>query len=221
MQAIRADVGDKDEKPPHEVEIAKPFAIGKYEVTFDEYDRFARSTGRARPDDKDWGRERRPVIYASWDDATAYAEWLSEQTGKRYRLPTEAEWEYAARAGSDTKYWWGDEVGQNRANCRFCGSQWDGKQTAPVGSFAANDFGVHDTAGNVWEWVQDCWHGSYTGAPSDGSAWEEADGGNCGQRVVRGGSWGHDPPGVRSAFRSGGYAGTRYDSLGFRLAQDL
>lgn len=89
MQAIRADVGDKDEKPPHEVEIAKPFAIGKYEVTFDEYDRFARSTGRARPDDKDWGRERRPVIYASWDDATAYAEWLSEQTGKRYRLPTE------------------------------------------------------------------------------------------------------------------------------------
>ncbi|MDH3315639.1 MAG: formylglycine-generating enzyme family protein [Gammaproteobacteria bacterium] len=163
----------------------------------------------------------------SWEEAVAYGQWLSEMTGKRYRLPTEAEWEYLARAGSDTKYWWGDEVGQNRANCDGCESQWNNKQTAPVGSFRANAFGVHDTAGNVLEWVQDCWHKSYTGAPSDGSAWEEADdhpeyadGGDCGWGVVRGGSWAFFRTYLESAVRFRIPRKERYSYLGFRLAQD-
>ncbi|MFZ0258169.1 MAG: SUMF1/EgtB/PvdO family nonheme iron enzyme, partial [Gammaproteobacteria bacterium] len=174
------------EFPRHRVTIDRPFAIGKYEVTFDDYEQFARATGRALPDDEHWGRDHRPVIKVSWEDATAYTEWLSQQTGKRYRLPTEAQWEYAARAGTETRYWWGDDIGRHRANCRGCGSQWDNKQTAPVGSFEANPFGLHDTAGNVWEWVQDCWHDNYEGAPTDGSAWETDD---CRFRVFRGGSW--------------------------------
>jgi len=210
-----------DESPQHLVTFAKPFAIGKYAGTFDEYDRFCESTRREMPEDENWGRENRPVIHVSWEDAEAYTAWLSEQTGKPYRLPSEAEWEYAARAGSKTAYWWGDEVGQNRANCRGCGRQWDGKQTAPAGSFAANPFGVHDTAGNVYEWVRDCWHHSYKGAPFDGSAWEEADGGDCGVRVIRGGSWDNWPELLRSAFRPGAAALDRYGYIGFRLAQDI
>jgi formylglycine-generating enzyme required for sulfatase activity len=145
--------GDADERPVHSVRIPRPFAMGRYEVTFYEYDVFARLMmtnrgwlarlmGRGLPGDEGWGRGRRPVINISWEDARAYAQWLSEQTGKRYRLPTEAEWEYAARAGTETAYWWGDEVGKNRANCAGCGSQWDDKQTAPVGSFASNPWGA-------------------------------------------------------------------------------
>jgi formylglycine-generating enzyme required for sulfatase activity len=141
--------GDADERPVHSVRIPRPFAMGRYEVTFDEYDVFARATGREQPADKGWGRGRRPVINISWEGARAYAQWLSEQTGKRYRLPTEAEWEYAARAGTETTYWWGDEVGENHANCSSCGSEWDNMQTAPVGSFASNPWGLYDTVGNV------------------------------------------------------------------------
>jgi hypothetical protein len=137
--------GSADEQPVHSVRIPRPFAMGRYEITFDEYDVFARLTGRALLPDQGWGRGRRPVINVSWDDAVAYTKWLSEQTGKRYRLPTEAEWEYAARAGTEMIYWWGDEVGEkNRANCDGCGSRWDNKQTAPVGSFASNPWGLYD-----------------------------------------------------------------------------
>jgi formylglycine-generating enzyme required for sulfatase activity len=212
--------GSADERPVHSVRISRPFAMGRYEVTFDEYNVFARATGREQPADEGWGRDRRPVISVSWEDAVAYAEWLSKQTGKRYRLPTEAEWEYAARAGTETAYWWGDEIGKNRANCNSCGSQWDNRQTAPVGSFASNPWGLHDTAGNVHEWVQDCWHGNYNGAPEDGSkAWEE--GGDCSLRVVRGGSWYDRPWYVRSAFRNWFEPDDRGYYLGFRLAQDV
>ncbi|RMD68212.1 MAG: PEGA domain-containing protein, partial [Gammaproteobacteria bacterium] len=143
---------DSDEGPQHRVSIARPFAIGRYEVTFEEYDRFCEATGRRRPDDNGWGRGKRPVINVSWHDAKAYARWLSKQTGKRYRLPSEAEWEYAARAGTSTRYWWGDRVGHGHANCDGCGSWWDGKETAPVGFFDPNPWGLYDTAGNVWEW---------------------------------------------------------------------
>ena len=136
--------GDSDEKPVHRVSVGK-FAMGKFEVTFAEYDKFAQATGRKKPNDRGWGRGNRPVINVSWNDATAYAKWLSNQTGKTYRLPTEAEWEYAARAGTETKYWWGNDLGKNRAACDGCGSQWDNKQTAPVGSFSANKFGLYDT----------------------------------------------------------------------------
>ena len=207
-----------DEFPPHPVKISKPFAIGKYEVTFEEYDTFALATGRALPNDGGWGRGKRPVINVTWNDVVAYAEWLSQQTGKRYRLPSEAEWEYAAQAGTKTSYWWGDEIGTDRANCDGCGSRWDKKQTAPVGSFKANPFGLYDTAGNVWEWVQDCWNECYEGAPEDGSAWKSGD---CGRRVFRGGSWFTYPGGLRSANRGWHTADPRDYDIGFRLAQDL
>ena len=170
--------------PVHSVRIAS-FEMSKYEVTFEEYDAFTDATGRERADDEGWGRGRRPVINVSWHDAVAYTQWLSSQTGEHYRLPSEAEWEYAARAGSTTLYSWGNDIGRNRANCYGCGSQWDRKQTAPVGSFNANRWGLHDMHGNVKEWVQDCWNYNYRGAPTDGSAWES---GECSDRVKRGGS---------------------------------
>ncbi len=207
------DSYESDEKPVHWVSISK-FAIGKYEVTFAEYDKFANATGIKKPNDEGWGRGNRPVINVSWHDAIAYTEWLSEQTGKEYRLPSEAEWEYAARAGTKTKYWWGDEIGQNQANCRGCGSQWDTKQTAPVGSFKANQFGLHDTAGNVWEWVADPGHTNYEGAPDDGSVWE---GGNENLRVQRGGSWNSNFFNTRAADRYRYFPDRRVDNIGFRV----
>ena len=139
----------------------------------------------------------------SWKDAKAYVRWLSERTGEKYRLLSEAEWEYVARAGTTTAYWWGDEIGQNRANCDGCGSRWDDKRTAPVGSFPANPFGLHDVHGNVWEWVEDCWEG------------------NCGRRVLRGGSWNFSPRVLRSAFRLGYSSGYRGNNAGFRVARTL
>jgi len=222
---------DPDEGPQHRVTFTRPFAIGRYEVTFEEYDRFATATGRALPADSGWGRGRRPVIDVTWDDAVAYAEWLKQQTGKRYRLPSEAEWESAARAGTTGRYWWCDEAEPNCevkpgvANCDNCKSEWEGKaggkKTAPVGSFEKNKFELYDTAGNVWEWVQDCMHDNYEGAPDDGSAWLEDGGGYCGRRVVRGGSWFHTAVSLRSAARGRFYPDVRDNSVGFRLARDI
>jgi|CXWL01.1.fsa_nt_gi formylglycine-generating enzyme required for sulfatase activity len=208
-----------DEKPQHEVTIAYAFEISKYEVTFDEYDVFAKAANRALPDDRGWGRGKRPVINVTFDDAQAYVQWLSNKTGKQYRLPTEAEWEYAARAGTQTAYWWGNDIGKNNAVCDGCGSQWDNKQTAPVGSFKPNVFGLYDTAGNVWEWTQDCWHENYQNAPNNGSAWMDANGSVCGRRVVRGGSWYSDPQYLRSAFRGWNFADGASYYLGFRIAR--
>lgn len=206
-----------DEKPVHEVKIAS-FALSKYEVTFEEYDAFTDATGRERADDRGWGRGQRPVINVSWYDAMAYAAWLSKQTGKTYRLPSEAEWEYAARAGTTTKYSWGNEIGINRANCDGCGSQWDNKMTAPVGSFEANSWGLYDMHGNVWEWVQDCWNENYEGAPADGSAWTPGD---CSGRVLRGGSWYTDPGSLRSAIRFSYTTGFRFSGFGFRVLRSF
>jgi formylglycine-generating enzyme required for sulfatase activity len=237
--------GDPDERPVHSVRIPGAFAMGRYEVTFDEYHVFALVTGREQPADHGWGRGRRPVINVSWEDAQAYAQWLSERTGKRYRLPTEAEWEYVARAGTETAYWWGNEVGENHANCAGCGSQWGGKQPAPVGSFQPNPWGLYDTAGNVWEWVEDCWSEKYEKALEDEKAlakrkrtpeeyleylvsqeikkpWKFVPGGgDCNRRVIRGGSWGNRPWNVRSANRDGIVPNGRGGDLGFRLARDL
>jgi formylglycine-generating enzyme required for sulfatase activity len=206
------------ETPVHIVRIPKPFAIGKYEITFEQYDRFAVATARQRPNDKDWGRGRQPVINVSWNDAAEYAKWLIVQTGERYRLPSESEWEYAARGGTETSYWWGDELKAAMANFAKSDSRWGGKQTSPVGSFPPNSFGLYDTAGNVWEWVQDSWHEDYKGAPTDGSAWEEKGGG---RRVIRGGSWFDGPDFLRSSNRLRGIAGYRYFFIGIRLAQDI
>ncbi len=211
--------GDADEKPVHGVTISRSFAVGKFEVTFSEWDACVSSGGcRHRPGDNGWGRGSRPVMNVSWNDAQAYIKWLSGKTGKGYRLLSESEWEYVARAGSNTKYPWGNEVGNNRANCDGCGSSWDGKQTAPAGSFSANGFGLHDMIGNVWEWVGDCWNGNYAGAPSDGSARMD---GVCSLRVLRGGSWDFKPRNVRSALRNWYRSGSRSSLLGFRLARTL
>ena len=171
--------------------------------------------------DSGWGRGRRPAINVSWDDAQAYVKWLSSITGKPYRLLSEAEYEYAARAGTETAYPWGDDIklnGKAMANCVGCGSQWDGEQTAPVGSFAANQFGLYDMVGNVWEWAEDCWNESYQGAPADGSAWTSGD---CSRRIIRGGSWNDNPVLLRSAYRLRNNAGGRDVSLGFRVARTL
>ena len=208
-----------DEQPVHAVTIVRPFALSKYEVTFEEYERFTEATDRDRPDDEGWGRGRRPVIWVSWNDAQAYVSWLSSETGVRYRLPSESEWEYAARAGTATAYSWGNEIGVNRANCDGCGSRWDDEMTAPVGSFAANAWGLHDMHGNVWEWVEDCWHDSYAGAPGDGSAWTS--GGDCGERGSRGGSWFSGPWFLRAAIRLSPDASYRDNDKGFRVARTL
>ena len=162
-----------DEGPPRRVTISEPFAVGRYEVTFAEWDACVAAGGcnGYRPDDRGWSRGQRPAINVNWDDAQAYVAWLSRETGERYRLLSEAEWEYATRAETQTRYHWGDSVVRNRANCDGCGSRLDNDRTAPVGSFPANGFRLHDMHGNVWEWVEDCWHGSYDGAPSEGSAW--------------------------------------------------
>ncbi len=213
--------GNGDETPVHSVTVPA-FQLGKHEVTFAQWDACVADGGCGgyTPDDKGWGRGSLPVIYVSWDDVQSFIDWLNSKTGGNYRLPTEAEWEYAARAGSTTEYSWGDDIGHNLANCDGCGSQWDDRQTAPVGSFPANAWGLHDMHGNVWEWVQDCWNNSYEGAPTDGSAWTSEE---CSLRVFRGGSWGGwaDSPGtLRSANRYWRDRSSRHNYLGFRLAQD-
>ncbi len=206
-----------NEWPAHEV-VLQPFAISQVEITFDEYDRFAQATGRRLPDDEGWGRGKRPVIDVGWDDAVAYTKWLSERTGKKYRLPTEAEWEYAIRGGSDATYWWGYQMEEGRANCFDCGSKWDGISTAPVGSFPPNNFGLHDMGGNVREWVLDCYHPSYTGAPADGSAWMEA---ACLERVVRGGAYNKTSDSMRSTWRGHFKPDSRLSVTGFRVVREL
>jgi len=206
-----------NEGPQRRVEI-RSFRLSKVEITFEQFDAFATATGRVRPDDAGWGRGNRPVISVSWDDATAFAEWLSEQTGERYRLPTEAEWEYAARAGSTTSYPWGSEPGSNNANCSRCGSEWGSKQTAPSGSFPPNEFGLHDMHGNVWEWVQDCYKNDYIGAPSGGSAPAQCD---TTSRVLRGGSWQVGGVAIRSASRIRRTPISANNTFGFRVAQTI
>lgn len=209
--------GDQEERPVHRVSI-KSFAIGRYEVTFKEYDQFVKATARRKPKDYTWGRCNQPVIDVSWQDAKAYTEWLSEQTKRQYRLPSEAEWEYVARAGTTTNYWWGNQIGTNLANCADCGSKWDDQKTAPVGYFLPNPFGVYDTVGNVWEWVADPWHSNYEGAPKDGRVW--VTGGNWDYRITRGGSWYINSKGNRAASRTRSQPESRNSLFGFRVAAD-
>ena len=211
---------DDDEGPQHSVTIPAPFAVGVYEVTFAEWDACVRAGGCGGYVQNSRGRERLPVRHVSWDDAQAYVLWLSQQTGARYRLLSEAEWEYVARAGSVTARYWGEsESGRCRYANGFDVACSDGyESTAPVGSFAPNAFGLYDMLGNAQEWTQDCWNASYAGAPADGSAWMA---GECGRRVLRGGSWGGDPRLLRSASRAGATT-DRGDLLdGFRVARTL
>jgi formylglycine-generating enzyme required for sulfatase activity len=212
------------EGPQRTVFIRQPLAVAKFETTFDEWEVCVANRGCKQKADNLfwgllWGRGRQPVIDMSWDDAKQYVAWIALQTGKPYRLLTEAEWEYAARAGTQTAYSWGDRIGTSNANCEGCGSRWDNRQTAPVGSFTPNAFGLHDMHGNVWEWVEDCYNESYNGAPTDGSAWTTH--GDCGFRMLRSGSWNRTPEFLRSATRVWLAAAIRSNRLGVRVARTL
>jgi formylglycine-generating enzyme required for sulfatase activity len=235
-----------EEEPLHLVTVARPFAVSKYELTFADWDACVGGGGCKgyRPYDQRWGRDRQPVINVSWDDAQQYVAWLSLVTGKTYRLLSESEYEYATRAGSTTIYPWGDLVDSDRtigdlepappapapgeplhdlvlANCFSCGSQWDGKQTAPVGSFPPNKFGLYDMIGNVFEWTEDCYHKNYDSAPTDGSAWREGENGDCDLHVLRAGSWSVGPDQLRSGYRLGQPTAVRDYGFGFRVARTL
>lgn len=220
--------GDNEERPYHPVTIADPFAVGRYEVTFDEWDSCVAEGGCNcyEPEDEGWGRGRRPVINVSWEDAQDYLYWLSQKTGKSYRLLSEAEWEYAVRAGTTTAYYWGDyerrdaicgyaNVGESAFDCD------DEETTLPVGSFRPNLFGLYDMIGNVQEWTADCWNDTYHGAPADGSAWQQGD---CSLRVTRGRSF-HWEDRYSSDFRSAARYSVRpnweENYVGFRVAREM
>ena len=201
--------------------------MGVTEVTFDEWEACVRGggCGEYRPDDDGSGRGSRPVVNVSWEDAQAYVGWLSRETGASYRLPSEAEWEYAARAGTTTHFHTGATISTNQANYSYLGYSFgsgrrNGRlEATPVGTFAPNAFGLHDVHGNVAEWTEDCWHATYRGAPTDGSAWTS--GGNCADRVFRGGSWMYSANYQRSAHRSATPTDLRSNNLGFRVARTL
>jgi formylglycine-generating enzyme required for sulfatase activity len=211
----------------HRVTIPAPFALGKYEVSFAEWDACVADGGCGGygPDDHGWGRNTRPVVDVSWDDAKAYVAWLATKTGKLYRLPSEAEWEYAARAGAATAFSFGKTITSNDANYDGSTAYGDGavgpnrQKTVPVGSFSANAFGLHDMHGNVWEWLEDCWSEQYTSAtPTDGAPYRN---GNCDGRVMRGGSWEDYAGDVRAAARVGSNTDDQSWADGFRVALSM
>ncbi len=223
------------EGPRHRVTIRTPFAVGVYEVTFAEWDACvaAGGCGGYRPEDEGWGRGSRPVINVSWEDAREYMRWLSRETGEEYRLLTEAEWEYVARAGTQTARYWGESQsgqcrhgnGYDRTGHAKHDFGWvavscsDGyADTAPVRSYQPNAFGLYDVLGNVYEWTEDCWNRDYSGAPADGAARRTGD---CTLRVMRGGSWRGSPRHLRLAYRSWNSAGFRVSGLGFRVARTM
>ncbi len=231
--------GHQDEKPRHAVSIARPFALSRFEITFAQWDVCVGDGQCPQASDDGDGRGDRPVYNVNWNDAQKYAAWLSSKTGKSYRLPAEAEWEYAARGGTTTAWFWGaaeDSAGSTQA-CRFANTHdetskdahpmyvWshhkctDGfPEVAPVGRFQPNPFGLHDILGNLREWVQDCHHAGYRNAPTDGSAWNET---SCEKRIVRGGAWIDGASTSRSAYRHPEDQGFRNYQVGFRIARDL
>ncbi len=206
-----------DEAPRHEVKV-RAFAMSIYEVTYAEYDVFARATQKLRPDSSGLDRKTHPVNNVSWENALAYASWLSKQTGKKYRLPSEAEWEYAARGGKRTTYWWGSDKGKGNAHCYDCESELTTSKPAKVGSYKPNAFGLFDTAGNLYEWVYDCYHRNYDGAPDDGSIWE---GGDCSVRVVRGGAFRSPASSMRVENRETFPSNSGQYNVGIRLVREL
>lgn len=206
------------EGPVTRVTIGRSYALGRYPVTFGEWDQCVREGPcKHKPNDRGWGRGTGPVFYVSWKDTQDFVAWLRTKTGKAYRLPSETEWEYAARAGGKTAYPWGADVGSKMANCKGC-SEAPSDRTTPVGSFPPNRFNLFDMSGNVWQWVADCWNASYAGAPTDGSPWLT---GECDRAVVRGGAWGLGPEDIRSARREGDNKELRSGRRGFRVARDL
>ncbi len=209
--------GEDEERPVHTVNLPS-FYMQEHEVTWNQYQPCIDAGVCSKQSDAGWGKDNRPVIRISWNDVQSYIGWLNNKTGMHFRLPSEAEWEYAARAGSTGEYNWGDSVGSGRANCDGCGGQLEKGKTVPVKSFSPNAWGLYDMHGNVWEWVQDCWHDSYRGAPANGSAWTS--GGDCSKRVLRGGSWLNIQTELFSANRSKKPAGASLNNIGFRLVRD-
>jgi formylglycine-generating enzyme required for sulfatase activity len=209
---------DPSEKPPHHVTIAAPFAIGKYEVTVEQWNACADANACPRLSADTNSVKNAPARDLSWDDAQLYVKWLAKTTGKPYRLPTEAEWEYADRAGTTSKYWWGDQMRKGQANCKDCGDPWHKEGPENVGTFAANPYGLHDMNGSVWEWVGDCWHNSYQGAPNDGHVWDAP---GCNMRVIRGGSWREGGDYMLTSTRFKYSQSVRQSQDGFRVAKDL
>lgn len=212
---------DRYATPPHRVSV-KSFRMGRFSVTFEEYDRFCEATGRDKPSDEGWGRGTRPVINVSWYDAVDYAKWLSKETGNTFRLPSEAEWEYAARGGQSSKFPWGNEIGHALANCIGCGSQWDGRMTAPVGSFTPNGFGLYDMVGNIYEWCLDNLNETtknYQGVPGDGTAWISREP-NI-KRINRGGSYQEATNEMPVFRRCWDAPDSRSKTTGFRLLMEL
>ena len=221
------------EGPQHKVKISSAFAVSKFEITFSEYDNYANATGTEKPSDKGWGakywgRIDTPVFNINWYDAVRYTEWLSSETGHTYRLLTEAEWEYVARAGTTTRFHTGDCIDTHQANfhggyevprCQQSGL-YRGR-TIGVGQFPANAWGLHDIHGNIFEWTQDCWHDSYEEAPTDGDAWLEGDDGNCGYRILRGGSWSGRPLDLRSGYRGRNKPDFKSIFIGLRIVREL
>lgn len=206
--------------PPADAELVNDFTMGKYEVTYTQYDYYiwqqqTAENGLKYPAGAVTTQQRgqRPVTQVSWNEANGYLQWLSDQTGQTYRLPTEVEWEYAARGGSKTAYFNGDEIGQNKANCKGCGSQWENQTLAPVGSFTANAYGLHDVAGNVWEWTCSEWSAEFDGREAACNTSEETDG----SRVIRGGSWNLTSVWLRSSARNRYNSASRSDFVGFRV----
>lgn len=213
---------DPAEKPPHKVSIGHAYAIGKNEVTVEQWNACADAGActRIAPDGETGGAPaaNAPMRNVSWDDAQVYVKWLSKTGGKPYRLPTEAEWEYAARGGTQTIYWWGDQMKKGNADCKDCGEPYRADAPTPVGSFPANPYGLHDMNGSVWEWVADCWHSSYKNAPADGRAWDEP---SCSVRVIRGGSWREGASYMQSATRFKYSASVRQSQNGFRVVREM
>jgi formylglycine-generating enzyme required for sulfatase activity len=209
---------DPSERPAHKVALHTPFAIGKYEVTVGEWGQCVKASVCPSVPSAANAADKLPMRDVSWDEAQLYLKWLSTVSRRPYRLPTEAEWEYAARGGTTTRYWWGEQMKGGNSSCQGCGEPWKADAPPPVGSFVANPFGLADMNGSVWEWVQDCWHSSYKGAPADGSAW--ADGG-CQSRVIRGGSWREDDSYMLSTTRFKYDASVRQSQNGFRVARAL
>ena len=206
-----------DEVPRHTVTI-KSFMVSVYEITYAEYDKFAKATKRKKPGSSGWDRKTQPVNNVSWDDALAYTRWLTKQTGKKYRLLSESEWEYAARAGTTASFWWGRNAGSSNAHCFNCKSEYNTSKPAKVGTYKPNPFGLYDTAGNLFEWVHDCYHRDYKNAPTDGSVWE---GGDCKVRIVRGGAYQSPASSMRVENREKFPSSRGQYNVGFRLARDL
>ena len=204
--------GGDDEKPIHRVNIDYNFYIGKYEVTFAEYDKFCEDTGRSKPSDEGWGRENRPVINVSWKDAKAYTIWLSKKTGKKFRLPTEAEWEYIARAKTNTKWSFGNT--ENNLNSYGWCEDNSNNRTHKVGQKLPNPWEIYDIHGNVWEWCKDWYVASYNNTPRNGN---DNNSGSCKEKVIRGGSWVNNPKILRSAVRSWDKPNSSSFNVGFRL----